>query len=226
VAAISSADLIEQIDRLGAEYDELREQSQYQDLSDYDKTGNEQAVFSLGLRATAAAQRLLPAGTAYIEQADDYIDTLGGRNPGQLTYRLLTILRAFRTDLEAGWLRDFEEAVHAGVFADFLDMAEYVLEEIHKTPAAVIAGFTLEEHLRKLCAKHGIATEQDGKPIKADAMNAELGKVAYSKTVQKEVTGWLGRRNEAAHGNHDAYNEEQVSLMIENVRHFIGANPA
>ncbi len=38
-------------------------------------------------------------------------------------------------------------------------MAEYLLKEGYKDPAAVITGSTLEEHLRKLCIKNGIDIE-------------------------------------------------------------------
>jgi hypothetical protein len=46
------------------------------------------------------------------------------------------------------------------------------------------------------------------------------------KTEAKDVTAWLGRRNDAAHGHHDLFTDEQVSLMIEGVRGFISRHPA
>jgi hypothetical protein len=119
------------------------------------------------------------------------------------------------------------ELLHAEVFGDFLDMAQHLLEEGYKDPAAVLVGGVLEEHLRKLCAKHGLSTSHGAHPKKADTMNAELAAVsAYSKTDQKNVTAWLGLRNDAAHGHYGAFKAEQVALLIQSVRDFITRVPA
>lgn len=227
---------LDQLDsQLGAlvqAYDEIRKQTQYDDLSG----GTREAAAAaqrLGIRAVAAVERLLPPGTAYRVQADAIVNThskLGAvSNPGGMTLRLMEVLRAFREDAAAGYLAELQASIHGGVFADFLEMAEHVLSEIHRTPAAVIAGFTSEEHLRKMCAALSIQVAlPDGSPKKADALNAELAKAgAYpSKTDGKDVTAWLGRRNDAAHGHHDRYSDDQVALMIEGVRNFITRHPA
>jgi len=108
-------------------------------------------------------------------------------------------------------------------------MAEYLLEEGYKDPAAVITGSTLEEHLRKLCTKNGIDIMSSGKlrPKKADGMNSELAKQGvYSKLELKSVTAWLDLRNKAAHGKYSEYNENQVKQLIIGVRDFIVRNPA
>ena len=110
-------------------------------------------------------------------------------------------------------------------------MAEYLLEEGYKDPAAVITGSTLEEHLRKLCIKNGIDIEimSKGKlkPKKADSLNSELAKQGvYSKLELKSVTAWLDLRNKAAHGEYSKYKENQVKQLIIGVRDFIIRNPA
>src|SRR5215216_1513995 len=89
----------------------------------------------------------------------------------------------------------------------------------------------LEEHLRKLCQRHGIPTETQtasvAKPKKADTRNAELAKESvYKKIQQKIITGWLGIRNDAAHANYDEYTKEQVASLIGGVRDFISRFPA
>jgi hypothetical protein len=48
--------------------------------------------------------------------------------------------------------------VAAEVFTDFIEMAEHLLEQGYKDPAAVVAGSVLEEHLRQLCHKNAIDT--------------------------------------------------------------------
>lgn len=96
-------------------------------------------------------------------------------------------------DYESGYLQSVIKLVHADIFADFLDMADYLLQQGYKDPAAVVAGSVLEEHLRKLCDEHGVAVvKDDGTPKKADALNSELaGAGGYSKLDQKSVTAWL-----------------------------------
>jgi hypothetical protein len=229
---VDLGDLAEQLDALHARYEELREESDHEDLSGGDASTRRE-VGRFCTRAVAAADRLLPRPSTYRNEADATIATFqdhsgGFMNPGGLALALLGVLDAFREDAEAGYLAEIEAAINSGVFADFLDMADHVLSEIHKTPAAVIAGFTLEEHLRKLCARAGIATTRsDGQPVKADSMNAELANAStYSKTEQKDVLAWLGRRNDAAHGKHDEYTDDQVELMIEGVRGFVSRHPA
>jgi hypothetical protein len=120
------------------------------------------------------------------------------------------------------------ELVHADLFADFLEMAHYLLQQGYKDPAAVISGSVLEEHLRKLCQKNSIdVLKSDGSPKKADTLNADLsGSNIYPKLDQKNVTAWLDLRNKAAHGHYSEYTKEQVELMLQSVRDFTARCPA
>ena len=125
-------------------------------------------------------------------------------------------------------LQSVVELVHADVFADFLDMAQHLLEQGYKDPAAVMTGSVLEAHLRKLCDKYSIPVlKPDGSPKTADTLNGELKTAgAYNLLDQKNVTAWLDLRNKAAHGRYTEYTKEQVGLMLENVRNFISRIPA
>ena len=136
------------------------------------------------------------------------------------------ILSAAREELEGGWLTTTKGLISAEIFSDFLEMAQHLLGEEYKDPAAVMAGSVLEEHLRQLCQKHGISTEttKQGRPQpkKADALNSDLAKKeVYSKLDQKNVTAWLDLRNKAAHGKYQEYTKEQVSLMIQSLSDFM-----
>jgi hypothetical protein len=138
----------------------------------------------------------------------------------------LAILNAMRSEIDGGWLFTLRGLVTAEVFADFIDMAEHLLELGYKDPAAVMAGGVLEEHLRQLCVKNGIpvSQEKDDKsvPLKADRLNSELTKAdVYSKLDQKLVTAWLDLRNKAAHGKYEEYNQGQVGQMILGVTEFM-----
>ena len=145
----------------------------------------------------------------------------------------IEILNAIKDDIQGGHLVRLRELVHADVFSDFLEMAEYLMLEDHgyKEPAAVLAGGVLEEHVRLLCTKHGIATERNSpsgqQPKKADQLNNDLVAASvYDRNQQKIVTGWLGIRNSAAHGKHDEYTESQVEQLLVGLRDFISRFPA
>ena len=137
-------------------------------------------------------------------------------------------LQGLRNEYDAGYLQSVVELVHADIFADFLDMADYLLRQGYKDPAAVVTGSVLEAHLRKLCDKHGIpVVKPDGSPKNANTLNSDLaGADIYSKLDLKNVTAWQDLRNKAAHGQYSEYTKEQVTLMLQGVRHFASRYPA
>lgn len=139
------------------------------------------------------------------------------------------ILKAIKSEIDGGWFTTLKGLVSAEIFVDFLEMAEHLLKEGYKDPAAVVIGTVLEEHLRQLCGKNGITVENEkaGKNVakKADLLNVELAGVGvYNKLDQKSVTAWLGLRNDAAHGKYDEYNKVQVELMLQAVTDFLSRN--
>jgi len=138
----------------------------------------------------------------------------------------IAILEAIRSEINGGWLVSIKGLVAAELFSDFLEMAEYLLNSGYKDPAAVMAGSVLEEHLRQLCKKESIDTEEtkeDRKVSKkADRLNADLVKAAvYSKLDHKQITAWLDLRNNAAHGKYDQYTTEQVHRFISGLTEFM-----
>ena len=140
--------------------------------------------------------------------------------------RGLGMLEAVKVELKGGWLETTKGLVSAEIFSDFIEMSEHLLEEGYKDAAAVMIGSVLEQHLRELCDKHSIDTfiEKDGerKPFKADRLNAELAKAKiYSKLDQKNITAWLGLRNNAAHGKYNEYEKDQVDVMVRAVTDFM-----
>jgi hypothetical protein len=168
--------------------------------------------------------RLAPPGLNYGEKALKTVPKDAGWE--SKTIRTLAgVLKALRDDYQAGRLQTFKERVHSDTFSDFLEMAEYLLEdEGLKDPAAVLAGGVLEQHLRELCAKHSVPTAPKAK---LDSMNSDLVKAGvYGKNEQKQVTAWAGVRNSAAHAQYDDYSAETVRLMVQGIRHFLSSYPA
>jgi hypothetical protein len=138
------------------------------------------------------------------------------------------ILKSIKFEIENDWLKSFRQLLAAEFYADFLQMAEHLLDEGYKDAAAVMIGSVLEEHLRKLCANYSIEVDQvkNGNPVpkKADLLNSELTKAqVYNSLEQKNVTAWLGIRNSAAHGKYGEYAPEQVRLMYQGVLNFVNS---
>jgi hypothetical protein len=136
------------------------------------------------------------------------------------------ILTAAKREIDGGWIFNLRSLVSADIFSDFMEMAEYLLSEGYKDPAAVMIGSILEEHLRQLCLRNGISIViiKDEKTIakKADLLNNELGTAnVYNKLDQKSITSWLDLRNKAAHGKYDEYDKLQVELLRQGVMNFI-----
>jgi hypothetical protein len=128
----------------------------------------------------------------------------------------IEILKSIKHEIDNGWLSKLTMLVTADVFSDFLDMAEHLLKENYKDAAAVIAGSVFEDMLRKLASVNGIPTTNDkGKPMTMEPINIELAKKdVFNQLVKKQNTAWADLRNNAAHGNYDEYNEQQVKDMI------------
>jgi hypothetical protein len=171
-------------------------------------------------------ERLTSYGSVYRKNANSALSRWGASNKFTAS-RLIGIIEAIVEDYEAGVLKTMEELIHADVFHDFLEMANYLLGEGYKDAAAVITGSVLEEHLRQLCIKSGNVSAGNNHPKKADTMNSDLRALeVYGKLDQKNVTAWLDLRNQAAHGRYEKYTPRQVAVMLEGIRNFVSRNPA
>lgn len=136
--------------------------------------------------------------------------------------QVIGLLRSVEHELENELIFDFRRLLQADIFADFLEMAKYLLDEHYKDAAAVLIGGVLEDSLRELADANGIVTTNPkGKPLTIEPLNAELTKAgAYDKLIQKQVTSWANLRNDAAHGHYDKYDQSRVQMMLLFVQKF------
>lgn len=183
-------------------------------------------IASLQTRCLAAIERVSGKRSTYLRMAE-------GIAKEKISYRyqmtrLVGVVRALLDDLESNYMESIGELTRGDVFADYLDMAGHLLDKGYKDAAAVLAGSTLEVHLRKLCVKSNITIiGSNGKPKKADLLNSELHKAGtYSNLEQKSVTAWLSLRNDAAHGNYSKYVDQQVRLLVSGIRDFVARHAA
>src|SRR5258706_16476748 len=103
--------IIKQIDTLLDRCKRLQGRSTYDDFSDLLEDEVGEAVSLL----FAAIERLAPPGSTYVKNAKAYERILGG-NLGVAVAPLAGILRALRTDYNAGNLQSVIELIHADAF--------------------------------------------------------------------------------------------------------------
>ncbi len=180
-------------------------------------------------KALAAIIRATGESAVYAEEARYALNLRNEERRTDLvriTETLIGIMDSIKTAIAEGFLDSVSDVIHGTVFADFLEMAQHLLDNGYKDAAAVIAGSSLESHLRHLCSKYGVDPDTpDGKRKKSDRTNADLTKAgAYDKSQQKHVTAWLGTRNDAAHGDYGKYTDVIVGNMISGIRHFMATS--
>lgn len=132
-------------------------------------------------------------------------------------YNCKAIFKAAYDDYMNGYIFELRGLVAADIIEDGLEQADEFLRAGYKDPACVVIGVCLETSLKELCDREQIAH------AKLDKMNADLRKAGvYNTGMQKQITAWADLRNNAAHGNWNEYKEEEVNLMLQGVRGFIG----
>lgn len=216
--SLSDAQLIAQIDEVVEASERLANEAGTQEIGG----PADEAV----ARLAAAIDRLTPNPSPYRSQASA---ALGTKMINKFRVPKLTaVLRAMKTDLEAGYLARLEERIRQDVFEDFLAMAERMNASMHPAPAAVLAGAVLEDHVRKLAAKASLPTVSDkGKAITFEQLSIDLVRAqVFPESQRKVLVAWYGQRTEGAHGHFDRVIREDVPRIISGVREFILRYPA
>ncbi|MBA7665906.1 hypothetical protein ES703_73980 [subsurface metagenome] len=130
-----------------------------------------------------------------------------------------SILKAVKEDIEGGYLIKLETLVSADVFSDFLEMAEYLLEQGYKDPAASLIGAVLEDGLRRIAKNNGITIRgrENISSLNQKIADAQI----YNRIIQRRVQVWNEIRDNADHGNFSGYTSDLVNEMLNGVRNFL-----
>jgi hypothetical protein len=135
------------------------------------------------------------------------------------TERGLGIIRALKEDIEGGYLQKVESLVSASVFTDFLDMAEHLLDNGYKDPAASLIGAVLGDGLRRICHSNSITVKSDDN---IGSLNHKVfAKNVYNLLKRKEIEAWKKLRDYADHGHFGEYEPADVKAMLSGVRAFL-----
>jgi hypothetical protein len=213
---------IKQIDDILKDYNLIKSKAIHDDLSNVPI----EEITSTLTKAKATITRITGANSSYYKDIEAFLQLPRAFAGTKLKYIIGTV-SALRSDIQNNFLKSLTDIIQGDVFSDYLEMADHLLIEGYKDPAAVLIGSTLESHIRELCKSHQIEielTNSKGNIVskKADLMNSELAKAnVYSSSYQKQIVAWLSIRNFAAHGKYSEYTNEEVKLMLQGVRQFI-----
>jgi hypothetical protein len=117
------------------------------------------------------------------------------------------------------------DSIRVETESELLDQAEQLRSKSYLAAAAVIAGGTLEVHLRRLCDKNTIAFSGNGSISaykQALDQSRNSGKEIISSIASGHVDAWGKLRNAAAH-QPDKFESsaDEVRRMIEGIREFV-----
>lgn len=129
------------------------------------------------------------------------------------------ILEGIKNDIESGYLKKVESLVVADVFSDFLDMAEHLIANKYKDPAASLTGAVLEDGLRKIALNAGIkVTSKDDIP----SLNQKISESQiYNKLKYSQIQSNKKIRDAADHGKFSEYNADDVKNFHVFVKQFL-----
>lgn len=135
----------------------------------------------------------------------------------------------------AGQLRNWVRFVHDGLAGlqpfsvrarieaatDLMEQVQGLLEDraIHQAAPVVLAGAALEEFLRAMWE----ATDEplEGHPSISKYAEALRRSELLSRQDLKDISGWAGLRNDAAHGHFDAISGDRARLMADGINLFM-----
>jgi hypothetical protein len=156
---------LDQLDTLLAEYAKLR--GQQTRVSKYASN------LVLVQRLLAAFQRLTAPTSTYAHVA--WLRANSKVHSATRLSELVATASALRDDIAAGWLTSVVELAHADTYYGYLEMAEGLLGQGIQGAVAVIAGMSLEVHLRALVTKHGLANMSTKLALRSGADLPEAG---------------------------------------------------
>lgn len=177
-------------------------------------------------RCVAAVECHAPAGSIHRRMVDEVMRRFGAQDAGETFEQLRAIVIALRDDAIAGRLATAEESIRTDVLDDLVGMAERLLADGFKDPAAIIMGTVLAEKLKKLCQINCLSIESvDGDvviPKNVAQMNEALfGFDVYTEQERDLVTNLNDIRLKALKGENASFTNADTAMMLTWLREFL-----
>lgn len=144
--------------------------------------------------------------------------TAGVANSPQHLHNAGAVLQSMLSDIDAGLIADFGNAIRAETFDDFLDHAEAYQKEGQKPAAGVLAGVVFEDTVRRICRDKGIS--ENGRNLE-DLINdlARQGVISSLQSKQARVAAHF--RTKATHAQWDEFDLDGVSNTVQTTRRLL-----
>lgn len=174
----------------------------------------------------AVLDKIIPSSSLLRKTVESMVSL--GREPYNID-STIGFLRSVKNELQNGSLDSLALQIETEILSDYLDQATHVLSGSQQEPshiaAAVIAGASLERALRALCAslvpEEPIISPKGAKLAMSALIDALKARQAFNELQAKHLRSWAAIRNEAAHGEFNSFNRQQVELMVSGIETFI-----
>jgi uncharacterized protein YutE (UPF0331/DUF86 family) len=138
--------------------------------------------------------------------------------PSNVLVLMLGVLRGAKDEWDHGLLGRIEYIVAGATFDDFLDYAAEYHKGNKTMESSVLASAVLEDTVKKIAQKNGLATEKKT----LDPLIDELVKAnVFTPVKAKRVRSFAGVRNHALHAEWDKFDNSDVGAMIKGIRELI-----
>lgn len=207
-------ELLEQIRKLINTGDTFVDES-ISDMGFWESREPESKLRAFETAARAIVNRIAGDSSEYYKSLPplDHLNQLKGRP--ETIGAISGILTSLHGAIEEDLLETIESRIRANVHVDFMKQSRELLDSRHHVAAMVLIGGVLEDHLLKLCIKHGLTWTGVGGITKYnDACKDDV----YIQTVWREAQVVGDARNNAAHGN----GGQVTSAQVERSYDFVG----
>jgi hypothetical protein len=172
------------------------------------------------LASVSFLRKVLGASDDYCKFFDQRVDEVPNDRARNIEEGL-GILRAVKGEIDFGPLPQIAGLISGEIFEDFIDMAGHLLENSYIQVVPSLVGAVLEDALRRIAQAHGVPVKPESDNIAS--LNGKLAEASvYSNFVRKKVALWNATRNNADHGKFSDNSEQDVRVMLEGVRDFLG----
>lgn len=129
------------------------------------------------------------------------------------------ILMSALNEIESGFLYKIEHLISGDFFLSVNDQADELLKKRHKDPAAVLFRVIIENTLKDICGKEGIAYSSKEK---ASSLNIKLRQAGvYAMPMERKIQANLDIGNFAAHGEFTKFTEKDVEGMSDIIKNHL-----
>ena len=127
------------------------------------------------------------------------------------------VLDGIIEDVEGGYIDGIVTEITINILEDILYQAKILHREGLKDVSAIYGRISLEKYLKELAEKNNVATNQRANKINDDLKSKDI----YTQIKWREIQFWLDIGNKSAHGEFNAFTDDDVKNMLNGVEKFI-----